>query len=65
MMVGYNANNSNKAAICSDELTCCNARHGTATPGSTTAKFPRISPGVHENEQSIFAVLDVSFGRSP
>ena len=32
-----------KAAMSSDELTCCNARHGTAT------KQPRISSGVKTN----------------
>ena len=34
------------AATCSDELTCCNARHGTATADTSNAKQPRISQGV-------------------
>ena len=41
-----NERNSSKAAKYSDELTCLNARHGTATPDNNTAKQPCNSQGL-------------------
>ena len=59
----FNPHNSSKAAICSDELTSCNARHrtATATPDSNNAKQWRIS---QERERVIHICGFVSFGRS-
>ena len=38
-----------KVARCSDELTRCNARHGTATTDSNTANLTHISQGAKTN----------------
>ena len=40
---------SSKAATCSEELTCCNARHGTATTDNNNAKQPCNSQGMRTN----------------
>ena len=45
-----NEHNSTKTATSSDELTCCNACHGTSTLDSNTAKQPHISQAVKKND---------------